>query len=143
MFKQSRRLFLKGSAAMGAVFSLATAAFGADPIVIGIPAAQSGPVGVADHQDWTNGAMMAIEELNAKGGVLGRPIEAKIVDLDMLSPEGNVAGFQSLIEGGAHAIASAFTIIPQPAIDTAAQILKRSGHLSRRSYSQRFKSYGP
>ena len=120
MFKQSRRLFLKGSAAMGAVFSLATAAFGADPIVIGIPAAQSGPVGVADHQDWTNGAMMAIEELNAKGGVLGRPIEAKIVDLDMLSPEGNVAGFQSLIEGGAHAIASAFTIIPQPAMDTAA-----------------------
>ena len=120
MFKQSRRLFLKGSAAMGAVFSLATAAFGADPIVIGIPAAQSGPVGVADHQDWTNGAMMAIEELNAEGGVLGRPIEAKIVDLDMLSPEGNVAGFQSLIEGGAHAIASAFTIIPQPAMDTAA-----------------------
>ena len=120
MFKQSRRLFLKGSAAMGAVFSLATAAFGADPIVIGIPAAQSGPVGVADHQDWTNGAMMAIEELNAKGGILGRPIEAKIVDLDMLSPEGNVAGFQSLIEGGAHAIASAFTIIPQPAMDTAA-----------------------
>ena len=120
MFTQSRRLFLKGSAAMGAVFSLATAAFGADPIVIGIPAAQSGPVGVADHQDWTNGAMMAIEELNAKGGVLGRPIEAKIIDLDMLSPEGNVAGFQSLIEGGAHAIASAFTIIPQPAMDTAA-----------------------
>ena len=107
MFKQSRRLFLKGSAAMGAVFSLATAAFGADPIVIGIPAAQSGPVGVADHQDWTNGAMMAIEELNAKGGVLGRPLESKIIDLDMLSPEGNVAGFQSLIEGGAHAIASA------------------------------------
>ena len=120
MFKQSRRLFLKGSAAMGAVFSLATAAFGADPIVIGIPAAQSGPVGVADHQDWTNGAMMAIEELNAKGGVLGRPLEAKIIDLDLLSPEGNVAGFQSLIEGGAHAIASAFTIIPQPAMDTAA-----------------------
>ena len=120
MFTQSRRLFLKGSAAMGAVLSLATAAFGADPIVIGIPAAQSGPVGVADHQDWTNGSMMAIEELNAKGGVLGRPLEAKIIDLDMLSPEGNVAGFQSLIEGGAHAIASAFTIIPQPAMDTAA-----------------------
>ena len=120
MFTQSRRLFLKSSAAMGAVFSLATAAFGADPIVIGIPAAQSGPLGVADHQDWTNGAMMAIEELNAKGGVLGRPLEAKIIDLDMLSPEGNVAGFQSLIEGGAHAIASAFTIIPQPAMDTAA-----------------------
>ncbi len=120
MFTKSRRLFLRSSAAIGVVLSLASAAFAAEPIVIGIPAVQSGPVGVADHQDWTNGAMMAIDELNAKGGVLGRPLEAKIIDLDMLSPEGNVAGFQSLIEAGAHAIASAFTIIPQPAMDTAA-----------------------
>lgn len=120
MFKQSRRLFLRSSAAMGVALSVASAAAALEPIVIGIPAAQSGPVGVADHQDWTNGAMMAIEELNANGGVLGRPLEAKIIDLDMLSPEGNVAGFQSLIEAGAHAIASAFTIIPQPAMDTAA-----------------------
>jgi branched-chain amino acid transport system substrate-binding protein len=52
--------------------------------------------------------------------VLGRPLEAKIIDLDMLTPEGNVAGIQALIEGGSHAIASAFTIIPQPAMDTAA-----------------------
>ncbi|MEM7545387.1 MAG: ABC transporter substrate-binding protein [Pseudomonadota bacterium] len=92
----------------------------ADNIIIGIPAVQSGPVGVADHQDWTNGAMMAIEEINADGGVLGRQLEAKIIDLDMLTPEGNVAGFQALIEGGSHAIASAFTIIPQPAMDAAA-----------------------
>ena len=63
MFTQSRRLFLKGCAAMGAVLSLATAAFGADPIVIGIPAAQSGPAGVADHQDWTKGAMLAIADI--------------------------------------------------------------------------------
>ncbi|MEM9010895.1 MAG: ABC transporter substrate-binding protein [Pseudomonadota bacterium] len=92
----------------------------AEPIVIGVPAVQSGPVGVADHQDWTNGLMMAIEELNDAGGVLGRPLEAKLIDLDMMTPEGNVAGMQALIEGGAHAIASAFTIIPQPAMDAAA-----------------------
>ena len=115
----SRRSFLLSSVAVSALAPLG-GAFAADPIVIGIPAAQSGPVGVADHQDWTNGAMMAIEEINAAGGVLGRPLEAKIIDLDMLSPEGNVAGFQALIEGGAHALASAFTIIPQPAMDTAA-----------------------
>lgn len=116
----TRRLLLKTTTAMFVAASLAAPAFAADPIIIGIPAAQSGPVGVADHQDWTNGAMMAIEEINAAGGVIGRPLKAKIIDLDMLSPEGNVAGIQALIEGGAHAIASAFTIIPQPAMDTAA-----------------------
>lgn len=116
----SRRVFLKGTAATLVAVSIAAPALAAENIIIGIPAAQSGPVGVADHQDFTNGAMMAIEEINAAGGVLGRNLEPKIIDLDMLSPEGNVAGFQALIEGGAHAIASAFTIIPQPAMDTAA-----------------------
>lgn len=120
MIKPSRRVFLMGTAAVFAAVSVAAPALAADNIVIGIPAVQSGPVGVADHQDWTNGAMMAIEDINAAGGVLGRQLEAKIIDLDMLSPEGNVAGFQALIEGGSHAIASAFTIIPQPAMDAAA-----------------------
>jgi len=120
MTNLSRRVFLKTTTAAFVAASLATPALAADPIILGIPAAQSGPVGVADHQDWTNGAMMAIEEINAAGGVKGRTIEAKIIDLDMLSPEGNVAGIQALIEGGAHAIASALTIIPQPAMDTAA-----------------------
>ncbi|MBL4768834.1 MAG: ABC transporter substrate-binding protein [Rhodobacteraceae bacterium] len=111
---------MRSTAAIFTAVSITAPAFAAEPIVVGIPAAQSGPVGVADHQDWTNGALMAIEEINTNGGVLGRPLEAKIIDLDMLSPEGNVAGIQTLIEAGAHAIASAFTIIPQPAMDTAA-----------------------
>lgn len=125
MYKPSRREFIHNVTA-GTVASMVLAAgislpaLAADPIIVGIPAAQSGPVGVADHQDWTNGATMAIEEINAGGGVLGRQLEAKIIDLDMLTPEGNVAGIQALIEGGAHAIASAFTIIPQPAMDAAA-----------------------
>lgn len=117
MFRSTRRGALLGAAALALTLGSAAAA---DNIIIGVPAAQSGPVGVADHQDWTNGVMMAIEEINADGGVLGRQLEAKIIDLDMMSPEGNVAGFQALIEGGAHAIASAFTIIPPPAMDVAA-----------------------
>lgn len=120
MHATTRRAFSIGTTATALSLALGLAAQAAEPIVIGIPAAQSGPVGVADHQDWTNGAMMAIEEVNAAGGVLGRPLEAKIIDLDMLSPEGNVAGMQALIEGGSHAILSAFTIIPQPAMDAAA-----------------------
>ncbi|GAB5439390.1 ABC transporter substrate-binding protein [Falsiruegeria mediterranea] len=116
----TRRTYAKIAIAASLTLGLATAPAAAENIVIGVPAAQSGPVGVADHQDWTNGVQMAIEEINADGGVLGRQLEAKIIDLDMLSPEGNVAGFQSLIEGGSHALASAFTIIPPPAMDAAA-----------------------
>ena len=120
MFGMNRRTFTLcvSSAALAAGLSASAAA--AENIIIGVPAAQSGPVGVADHQDWTNGVNLAISEVNANGGVLGRQLEAKIIDLDMMSPEGNVAGFQALIEGGSHAIASAFTIIPPPAMDTAA-----------------------
>ena len=94
--------------------------FGSQTILIGIPAAQSGPAGVADHQDWTNGALMAIEEINANGGVLGKQLEAKIIDMDILTPEGGIAAMQTLIESKVHAIASAFTILPQPAMDAAA-----------------------
>ena len=119
MFRSTRRGAVLGVAAATLTFT-ALPVFAAENIIIGVPAAQSGPVGVADHQDWTNGVQMAIEDINAAGGVLGRQLEAKIIDLDMLSPEGNVAGFQALIEGGSHAIASAFTIIPPPAMDVAA-----------------------
>lgn len=115
-----RRNFVLGLAGAAVVGVLCSPVQAADPIIVGIPAAQSGPVGVADHEDWTNGASMAIEDINASGGVLGRQLEAKIIDLDMLTPEGNVAGIQALIEGGAHAIASAFTVIPQAAMDAAA-----------------------
>lgn len=38
MFTKSSRLFLRSSAAIGVVLSLASAAFAAEPIVIGIPA---------------------------------------------------------------------------------------------------------
>lgn len=119
MLASTRRAFALGSAVIAMSISMGVSA-AAENIIIGVPAAQSGPVGVADHQDWTNGVTLAIEEINAAGGVLGRQLEAKIIDLDMMTPEGNVAGIQALIEGGAHAIASAFTIIPPPAMDAAA-----------------------
>lgn len=120
MLLTNRRTFTFAIAALATSATLGISIAGAQSIVIGVPAAQSGPVGVADHQDWTNGVNMAVEEVNAAGGVLGRQLEVKIVDLDMMSPEGNVAGFQALIEAGSHAIASAFTIIPPPAMDVAA-----------------------
>lgn len=87
------------------------------PIVIGLPLVQSGPVGVADHNDWLNGTKLAIKEINAAGGVLGRPLEFKVVDTDILTPEGTMAGFQALADAKVHAISSPFVLIPQPAMD--------------------------
>ena len=57
----------------------------------------------------------AVEEINAAGGVNGHTLTTKIIDLNMLTPEGNVAGILNLVEAGVHAITSAFTIIPQRA----------------------------
>ena len=67
----TRRTYTKIAVAASLALGFATAQAAAENIVIGVPAAQSGPVGVADHQDWTNGVTMAIEEINANGGVLG------------------------------------------------------------------------
>lgn len=97
MYNSYRRKFILAMASTAMVSVFSATAKAEDPVIIGVPAAQSGPVGVADHQDWTNGATMAIEDINAAGGVLGRPLEMKIIDLDMLTPEGNVAGMQALI----------------------------------------------
>lgn len=120
MFRQSRRQFLATTTAIGVTLMLPTTVFAADPIIIGVPSAQSGPVGIADHKDWQNGVELAIAEINGAGGINGRMLEAKVVDIDILSPEGTIAAFQNLTESGVHAIASAFVLIPQPAMDTAA-----------------------
>lgn len=120
MFHLNRRRFLLTSAATVAAASMVAPAFAADPILIGVPTAQSGPVGVADQADWLNGISMAVEEINAAGGVNGRMLETRVVDIDLLTPEGTVAAFQSLTEQGVHALAHSFAIIPQPAMDVAA-----------------------
>lgn len=119
MITQSRRNFLLSTVALATV-TFSTFSFAADPILVGVPSAQSGPVGIADHQDWLNGVNLAIEEINGAGGINGRMLETKVVDIDILSPEGTIAAFQNLTEAGVHAIASAFVLIPQPAMDTAA-----------------------
>lgn len=92
----------------------------AQDILIGVPTSLTGVVGVADHGDWLNGVNMAIESINGAGGVNGRMLRAEVVDIDVLSPEGTVGAIQSLNARGVHAIASAFVIIPQPAMDAAA-----------------------
>lgn len=118
-FSSRRRQLLLGASALPLIAASAPSrgAPNGPPIVIGLPLARSGPAGVADHQDHWNGAALAVEEINAAGGVLGRPLELKIVDTDIMTPEGTQAAFRKLAELKVHAISSPFVIIPQPAIE--------------------------
>lgn len=120
MPRLDRRLFLKSTAATVTATSVASPLLAAEPIILGVPTAQSGPAGVADQQDWMNGVSMAVEEINAAGGANGRAIRINNVDIDIMTPEGTLAAFQNLIEAGAHAIISPFVLIPQPAMEAAA-----------------------
>src|SRR3954468_14893742 len=68
----TRRTFT--GAAIAALLATALPAFAADPIKIGLVTALSGQSARAGEA-LTRGATIAIEEINAKGGVLGRPLE--------------------------------------------------------------------
>ena len=91
-----------------------------EPITIGAPFAQSGPAGIADHKDCWNGSLLAIDEINAAGGVNGRPLALDVTDIDILTPEGITSAFQKLAADKVSAIQSAFVLIPPPALDAAA-----------------------
>ena len=70
-----------------------------DPIVIGIAA---GFTGVLEGFDVpaANGAQMAVDELNASGGMLGRPVEVVTADTKSDINQGSRAG-QEVLEQGA------------------------------------------
>ncbi|KAA1177158.1 ABC transporter substrate-binding protein [Rhizobium tropici] len=73
----------------------ATAAFAADPIKIGVPVGLSGANSVI-APSVVQAAELAVEEINAKGGVLGRPLELEIAD-DASGAAGAQKAFDSLV----------------------------------------------
>ena len=76
-----RRLALKSIAAgvMLATSSFAISAQAADTIKVGILHSLSGTMAISETS-LKNTALMAIEEINAKGGVLGKKLEPVVVD---------------------------------------------------------------
>ena len=93
----------------------------ADSITIGIPSSLSTPYGVADDQDHLNGSIMAIEAINAKGGVLGRELKTFVPDFDKLSAESTQSAIAACIDKKVHAISNAFTFAPIPGMDMSAK----------------------
>src|SRR5215471_20942711 len=69
--RKALKLTVSGAAAAVAGLSApAVIAAGKDKILIGVPSSLSTPYGVADDTDHLNGTTMAVEEINAAGGVL-------------------------------------------------------------------------
>ena len=67
-----RRRLLRGFAACGLAFSVATApALAADTIIIGLGGGLTGRLAYYDRQT-RNGAQMAVDEINAAGGIAGK-----------------------------------------------------------------------
>src|SRR5262249_5564553 len=126
--KFTRRRVLKavpaavaGAALPAPFIAGSTRAASADPILIGVPTAQTAQAGVADHQDYLNGTTLAIEEINAAGGVLGRQLKTVVVDIDPLSPESGQVAVNKLIDAKVHAMSCAFVFTPVPVADVSAR----------------------
>ncbi|RWX29630.1 substrate-binding protein [Rhizobium leguminosarum] len=75
--------------------AFATAAFAEDPIKIGVPVGLSGANSVV-APSVVQAAELAVEEINVKGGVLGRPLELEIAD-DASGAAGAQKAFDSLV----------------------------------------------
>ena len=93
-----RRTFLK-TATVGAAtlaFPSIVRAQGGDTIKIGFPGPTTGPFG-ALAKDQQQGAIVAVDEINAKGGVLGRKLEVLFRD-DELKPAVGAQRTKELIE---------------------------------------------
>ncbi len=91
------------------------------PIVLGVPTSQTAAAGVADDLDHLNGTTLAMEEINAAGGILGRPLKLFVTDVDKLSPESCQQAIAAGVDAKVHAISNAFLFVPIPAMDASAK----------------------
>ena len=98
----SRRRLLKGSAAVGgAALMLASANRAAraegEPIPIGSALPLSG-FAAADGIEFKNGLELAAEEINAMGGILGRPIELHVEDTKEMGADVVTQAMQRMVD---------------------------------------------
>jgi branched-chain amino acid transport system substrate-binding protein len=94
---------VRGSLAVALAAAFSVPALAADPIKVGLVNETTGPNAEAGSYT-VNGTRLAVEEINAKGGILGRPIELKVEDNQSTNP-GTVLAYSKLIgEGGLTAI---------------------------------------
>lgn len=86
----SRRTLLKAAAASGALATVpfGRKAYGAEPVKIGLDNPLTGPY-AADGKNELIGCQYGVEQINAKGGILGRPVQ--LLSEDSTSGEAGTA----------------------------------------------------
>jgi branched-chain amino acid transport system substrate-binding protein len=124
----SRRTVLKGGALLGgSVAMLAAMNDGARAQGAAIPVGQAAPLtdfAAADGIEFRNGLMLACDEINALGGILGRPLEPYFEDTRQMGDATNVHAVQRLIDRrGVHAVINGYNIgsgaaIQEPVADS-------------------------
>jgi len=89
------------------------------PFIIGSAFPLQGE-GSADGHEMRNGSALAIAEINARGGIAGRPIRQVVVDLDISAGESILESFEELVSAEVDAITSGYLFVDEAARDLAA-----------------------
>ena len=105
-------------AAVAALWPLA--AMAADPIKIGFPIPLSGPTAVYG-EPVLKGAEMAVSEINAKGGVLGRKLQLLSRDSKASADEAVRLSRELIIKDSVDFLAGTLTSAEAPAVSTVAK----------------------
>jgi branched-chain amino acid transport system substrate-binding protein len=93
--------------------STSSGSSGGKPYLIGSPYPTTGPY-AADGVEMTNGTQLAIDEINAAGGIGGRQIKRVIVDTQVNTPEGVTSAFNSLVDKKVDAIVGGYVQVDAP-----------------------------
>ena len=103
-----------------AAVSMPFAAVAAEPIKIGFPIPLSGPTAVYG-EPILKGAEMAVAEINAKGGVLGRKLEILSRDSKASADEAVRVAREMIIKDNVDFLAGTLTSAEAPAVSTVAK----------------------
>jgi branched-chain amino acid transport system substrate-binding protein len=106
--------------ALAAAASMPFAALAADTIKIGFPIPLSGPTAVYG-EPILKGAQMAVDEINAKGGVLGKKLELLSRDSKANADEAVRLARELIIKDGVDFLAGTLTSAEAPAVSTIAR----------------------
>lgn len=125
-----------------AVFALATATSAADPIRFGVQAPITGPY-AEEGQGIEKAVRLLAEQQNAKGGLLGRPIEVTVCD-DEGKPSQAAICARQLVNAKVVAVVGSYTsgaaLAAEP-IYAAANVLQTSDGTSNKLSEQGFKTW--